>query len=98
MIKVLGLRVVRAGILLGGLSLGAACSPRGRAVGAQPASVPSKETKEGRDEQRKLVASRSVAVFEVVGPGHRAFDDYRAALLLGRELARRFGGFPWDEE
>src|SRR6185436_2101103 len=54
----------------------------------------------GLDDQQKqrLTASHSVAVFEVVGPIESAFDDYRAALLLGRELAQRFGGLLWDEE
>jgi len=49
-------------------------------------------------QQQRLTASRSVAVFEVVGPIESAFDDYRAALLLGRELAQRLGGLLWDEE
>jgi len=50
------------------------------------------------DERRRLGASRAVAVFEVVGPGPRAFVDYRKALELGYELARALGGFLWDEE
>mgnify|MGYP001551857101 CR=1 FL=1 len=49
-------------------------------------------------EQRQLGACQSVAVFEVVGPGARAFEDYRSALKLSAELAQKLGGFLWDEE
>lgn len=49
-------------------------------------------------EQRRFGASQYVAVFEVVGPGQRAFDDYRKALKLSQDLARQVGGFLWDEE
>lgn len=49
-------------------------------------------------EQRRLAASQAVAVFEVVGPGARAFDDYRSTLKLARDLAKKLGGFLWDEE
>jgi hypothetical protein len=49
-------------------------------------------------ERRRLSASTAVAVFEVVGPGRRAFEDYRESLKLGQELAGKLGGLLWDDE
>ncbi len=50
------------------------------------------------EEQRSLAACRYVTMLEVVGPGDRAFADYREALVMQRELAQALGGYLWDEE
>jgi uncharacterized protein YegJ (DUF2314 family) len=49
-------------------------------------------------EARRLLASRAVVTLELLGPGASAFDDYRKALLLARDLCGQWGGIPWDEE
>jgi uncharacterized protein YegJ (DUF2314 family) len=65
---------------------------------------PSSETMEffaadlNPEERRRLSACQAVAVFEIVGPGRRAFAEYKKALKLGQDLARKLDGFLWDEE
>ncbi len=50
------------------------------------------------DEKHKLAASQGVLTVEVVGKAARALQDYRTALTLSRDLARKLNGFLWDDE
>jgi uncharacterized protein YegJ (DUF2314 family) len=49
-------------------------------------------------EKRALVTSRGVTALEVVGKAEHALTDYRKALSLTQELARKLGGVIWDDE
>jgi uncharacterized protein YegJ (DUF2314 family) len=50
------------------------------------------------DEKKRLAACSAVAVFAVIGPSARAREDYRHALELALGLAKKLGGFLWDQE
>ena len=75
MATVSGRRVVHTGMLLGGLLLGASCTPHGRAASA-PASVPTNDRQAGRSEQHAPISTLSAKTFR-----------YRFAIYMARAPA-----------
>jgi len=49
-------------------------------------------------EKRALATSRSAIALEFTGKGESALVDYKKALELSLALARKLGGFLWDDE